>query len=281
MNQTSSSELQSIIHTYLSQSDRRDTRSDPKDFSLKYAGRSRSFENAVIKPVETEYSLVVTRTIRRNPQPKKRITETAMPPSSAFRRKKSNTESDADVLNGVTVSIDVMMQCISRAVWYELKANEDEIGIVVDAFTEGYNCDVPSMCYIADFFTRIFKKKNLSMECAVTAAAYVDKLKKISNVKLHRTNWKRICFISVLEADKVLRDKLVWNEDYKDIIPEIDLELLRRVERAFLKYIEFSLNLTQSEYASYLFDLLSLRSQDMESGGGEKDSDTDSSTVDI
>jgi len=102
--------------------------------------------------------------------------------------------------------------------------------------------------------------------------------KKISNVKLHRTNWRRICFISVLEADKVLRDKLVWNEDYKDIIPEIDLELLRRVERSFLKYIEFSLNLTPSEYASYLFDLLSLRSQDMES---EKDSDTESSVVDI
>jgi len=92
--------------------------------------------------------------------------------------------------------------------------------------------------------------------------AYVDKLRKISDIKLNRMNWKRVCFISILEADKVLRDKLVWNEDYKDLIPGIDLNLMKKLERAFLKYIEFSLTLTQTDYVIYLLELLSLRQQD-------------------
>jgi len=93
----------------------------------------------------------------------------------------------------------------------------------------------------------------------VTTVAYVDQLHQVSGIKLNQTNWRKLCFISILEADKVLRDKLVWNEDYKDLISDIDLFELRKMERAFLKYIEFNLTLSQSHYARYYFDLLSLR----------------------
>jgi hypothetical protein len=164
--------------------------------------------------------------------------------------------------DGVTVSVQVMMQCLSRAVWYEIRRNEFNFGVYIDVFCEDNHSFIPSMKTIENFFSCIFNTKSLSIECAVTAVAYVDKLKKISGIKLNRLNWKRICFISVLEADKVLRDKLVWNEDYKDIIPGIDLDILRKLERAFLKYIEFTLTLTQADYAAYLLDLLTLRNKE-------------------
>jgi len=115
------------------------------------------------------------------------------------------------------------------------------------------------------FLTQIFNCKDLSVECAVTTAAYIDRLKMISQVKLLSSTWRRICFISVLEADKVLRDKLVWNEDYKDIHVGIDLDVIRKLERAFLRYIEYSLTLSQVDYASYKFDLLTLRENQSDS----------------
>jgi len=43
------------------------------------------------------------------------------------------------------------------------------------------------------------------------------------------------------------------------------ISLLRKLERAFLKYIEFSLTLSQSDYTIYLLELLSLRQKE---GGG-------------
>jgi hypothetical protein len=238
---------------------------------LKYKKKSNSVENDLTNfknksSPESEYSLRFSDGRNVSPSPPNssvdfesvRITAKAIPPKTPGGRKKASSFSLVPQ-DGVTVSIQVMMQCLSRAVWYEIRANEYNFGTHVDVFCEESHSFIPSMKTIESFFSCIFNTKSLSIECAVTAVAYVDKLGKISSVKLNRLNWKRICFISVLEADKVLRDKLVWNEDYKDIIVGIDLETLRKLERAFLKYIEFSLTLTQSEYAAYLIDLLSLR----------------------
>jgi len=240
---------------------------DTKDY-VKYGKKSNSVERNLVtplkkkSPVEAEYSLRISPTLPESHINGKRITANALPPK--IGRKKSSSISTFTTPDGVTVSIQVMMQCLSRAVWYEIRANEFDFGVQVDVFCEDSHSFIPSMQTLEKFFTLIFNTKSLSIECAVTAVAYVDKLRRISNVKLNRINWKRICFIAILEADKVLRDKLVWNEDYKDIIPGIDLDLLRKLERAFLKYIEFSLTLSQADYAAYLLDLLSLRNKDLE-----------------
>jgi len=223
--------------------------------------KSTSGEKDLLKKssVENEYSIQMSPTTPSR-YDARRITSTAIPPKTPRRQKASSISLLAT--DGVTVSVDVMMQCLSRAVWYEIRDNEFDFGVHVDVFCEDSHTFIPSMKTIEKFFFCIFDKKSLSIECAVTAVAYVDKLRKISGIKLNRKNWKRICFIAVLEADKVLRDKLVWNEDYKDIIPGIDLNLLRKLERAFLKYIEFSLTLSQSDYTIYLLDLLSLRNKE-------------------
>jgi hypothetical protein len=235
------------------------TKREQSTKSLKHTGKSLS---DYMKP-EGEYSLKIT---KKNSQPlrtAKRLTASAIPPKSAsvLTRHKANTISQCVHISndGVKVSVNVIINCLSRAVWYEIKNNDTDRGTQVDAFVEDPDLPIPQMSVVEDFFAEIFKCKDLSTECAVTAAAYVDKLKIISGVKVNRTNWRRVCFIAVLGADKVLRDKLVWNEDYKDIHLGIDLVLLRKMERAFLRYIEYSLNLTQAEYAIYLFDLLSLR----------------------
>jgi len=251
---------------------------------LKYKKKSNSVEKEIApvykkSSIECEYSLRFSAGRNVSPSPSGtgstdfdsvRITSKAIPPKTPGGRKKSSSFSMVTPPDGVTVSVQVMMQCLSRAVWYEIRANEFDFGTHVDVFCEESHSFIPSMKTIENFFSCIFNTKSLSIECAVTSVAYVDKLRKISGIKLNRLNWKRICFISVLEADKVLRDKLVWNEDYKDIIPGIDLELLRKLERAFLKYIEFSLTLSQSDYAAYLLDLLSLRYKEKEPASPEK-----------
>jgi len=241
---------------------------DPRErfiASLTIYKSSTSAERDLVKnkpTFESEYSIRMSPTTPSRYDSRPRITATAVPPKRTPRRQKASSISLVSSEEGVTVSVKVMMQCLSRAVWYEIRDNEFDFGTNVDVFCEDNHTFIPSMKTIENFFSCIFNTKSLSIECAVTAVAYVDRLKKISGIKLNRKNWKRISFIAVLEADKVLRDKLVWNEDYKDIIPGIDLNLLRRLERAFLKYIEFSLTLSQSDYTVYLLDLLSLRLKD-------------------
>jgi len=218
-------------------------------------------------PFEAEYSIRISPPSSR-PQltasEEQRITSTALPPKTPGSRRKEARHSISSMLSsdGLNVSMSVVMQCLSRAVWYQIRDNEFDFGTHIDVFCEDSHSFIPSMKTIENFFTCIFNTKSLSIECAVTIMAYVDKLRKISLIKLNRINWKRICFIAILEADKVLRDKLVWNEDYKDLIPGIDLNLMKKLERAFLKNIEFSLTLTQSDYVIYLLELLSLRQKE-------------------
>jgi len=217
-------------------------------------------------PFETEYSIRVSPPTARpaGAAEEQRITSTALPPKTPGSRRKEARHSISAMLSsdGLNVSMSVVMQCLSRAVWYQIRDNEFDFGTHIDVFCEDSHSFIPSMKTIENFFTCIFNTKSLSIECAVTIMAYVDKLRQISLIKLNRINWKRICFIAILEADKVLRDKLVWNEDYKDLIPGIDLILMKKLERAFLKYIEFSLTLTQSDYVIYLLELLSLRQKE-------------------
>jgi len=237
---------------------------DPKEHSLKRTGKSLS---DFVKPIEIGiYSINLSQNKNNINKDKKKgtpentgITAKAVPPRYPLsRRQKCKSIAFCDK-DKVVVEVKVILKCLSRAVWYEIKSNERDQGTMVDVFNDESYTTLPPMSIIENFFTQIFRCKDLSTECAVTAGAYIDKLKTISGIKLTPSNWRRICFIAVLEADKVLRDKLVWNEDYKDIHLGIDIDLLRKLERAFLKYIEFSLTLTQADYTMFLLELLSLR----------------------
>jgi len=206
------------------------------------------------------YSLKITRAVSTK-EPEPRLTaKAAVKPLAKTRRQtrpRNAISLDEAKWPDPCATAVVMVKCLSRAVFYEIKSNDLDRGTHVDVFVEDKG--FPTYEFVESFFVKIFISKELSAECAVTTAAYVDQLNVVSGIKLNITNWRRICFISVLEADKVLRDKLVWNEDYKDLIPDIDLFELRKLERAFLRYIEFNLTLSQSDYAKYYFDLLSLR----------------------
>eukprot|EP01124_Arcella_intermedia_P022136 TRINITY_DN3238_c0_g1_i1.p1 TRINITY_DN3238_c0_g1~~TRINITY_DN3238_c0_g1_i1.p1 ORF type:complete len:275 (-),score=33.26 TRINITY_DN3238_c0_g1_i1:228-1052(-) len=219
---------------------------------------------------QSPYSLKITRRstaadLSASVQELPRITEKALPlpktRSSArgrrLMRPKQSQSLDLTSKEEFVTPLD-MVKCVSRAIFSEVTKNDQDRGTPVETFCDEYST-FPTIQQIENFFLQIFTSKDLSVECAVTAAAYVDQLFKVSNIKLNQTNWRKICFISILEADKVLRDKLVWNEDYKDLIPDIDLLEVRKLERAFLKYIEFNLTLSQAQYARYYFDLLSLR----------------------
>jgi hypothetical protein len=247
---------------------------DPREHSLKRTGKSLS---DFVKPIEIGiYSINLSQNKnninkdKKKGSPENRITAKAIPPRYPLRRQKCKTIAFSNDQDKVVVEVKVILKCLSRAVWYEIKSNVHDHGTVVDVFTDESYTSLPPMSIVENFFTQIFRCKDLSTECAVTAGAYIDKLKTISGVKLTPSNWRRICFIAVLEADKVLRDKLVWNEDYKDIHLGIDVNLLRKLERAFLRYIEFSLTLTQADYTMYLLELLSLREKQEPENKGKR-----------
>jgi len=116
----------------------------------------------------------------------------------------------------------------------------------------------PSFHYIYKFLVKLFTARELSAECGVMAATYIDRLIVATGVTLDHTNWRPIVFIALLLADKVWEETSVWNVDYSELFKGLTVESINRLEREFLMKINFKLALSSSVYANYYFELRSL-----------------------
>lgn len=104
----------------------------------------------------------------------------------------------------------------------------------------------------------IFEAQDLSAENAVMAAAYIERLIKLTGVTFDATNWRRIVLAALILASKVWEDLAVWNADFLCHFPNLDIDDLNRLEREFLMHLQFTVSLTASVYAKYYFELRAL-----------------------
>jgi len=193
--------------------------------------------------------------------------------NSTRGRVKANSTSSLFLSKLIPHSADahILVKCFSRAVYYEVLRNRYVVA-GDDIFNEKLhpldsaknNFDLPpKQRQVEELLSRIFTNQILSAECSVMAAAYVEKM-KLRKMKLCPANWRRILLGALLLAEKVWEDQAVSNIDYTKSFPEMCVEDLRQLERAFLIRIQFELTLRPSEYAKYYFGLISLREHNVE-----------------
>eukprot|EP01124_Arcella_intermedia_P004570 TRINITY_DN1258_c0_g1_i2.p1 TRINITY_DN1258_c0_g1~~TRINITY_DN1258_c0_g1_i2.p1 ORF type:complete len:323 (-),score=52.74 TRINITY_DN1258_c0_g1_i2:85-948(-) len=116
---------------------------------------------------------------------------------------------------------------------------------------------IPTQQEVEKTVLYIIEKQELSPECGIMAAAYIDRFLTSSNITLQPQNWRRILLTALLVADKVWEDLAVWNIDYvkSNLFDHITLEDINRLETEFLFCVNYSLVLRPSEYAKYFFEL--------------------------
>jgi len=162
---------------------------------------------------------------------------------------------------------------MARAILKKLKENSREQEKVyikifderVHKMFENYYDVIPNFKEIHDFLLELFKARDIKAECGVMAVVYIDRFFCETGVTFDKTNWRPLVFTAVLLATKVWEDYSVWNVDYVDIFPGLEVESINNLEREFLHRICFNLVLSQSIYARYYFELRSLASVSDES----------------
>jgi len=89
------------------------------------------------------------------------------------------------------------------------------------------------------------------------ALGYMDRLLSlVPDIHLHACNWRRITLGAVILASKVWEEQAVWNADFLQVFPKIQITDLNRLERQFLNAIKFMVTLKSSVYTKYYFDLM-------------------------
>jgi len=171
--------------------------------------------------------------------------------------------------------VQEIVKCLAKALYWNIKNNEaKEPKRFKDIFDEQKHplgdgkkdySHSPEQTEIEDFLNVIFSSQNLSAECGVMAAAYIERLVRLTGVTLHATNWRRIAVGALLLAAKVWEDLAVWNVDWLEgTFPNVKVQDLNLLEKEFLSSLQFTVSLKSSVYAKYYFDLRALSEVDDE-----------------
>jgi len=116
----------------------------------------------------------------------------------------------------------------------------------------------PTEEVIEDFLLDIFQGQEMSAECGVMSAVYIDRLILLTGITLHASNWRRILLGALLLSSKVWEDLAVWNVDFLNLFPNLTLKDLNHLEREYLMALNYSVALNAGEYAKYYFKLREL-----------------------
>jgi len=118
---------------------------------------------------------------------------------------------------------------------------------------------VPTADQINNFLNRIFGKLSLSVECAIVALLYAERLMSQGKIAMNGRNWRPILLASILMASKMWDDLSSWNIEFAELFPIFNLNEINQLEKLFLQEINYNLFISGTEYARYYFALRGLR----------------------
>jgi len=157
-----------------------------------------------------------------------------------------------------------ILKCLSLCLYWKMKENETiKDRVVIDIFLEDKypfgkresSDETPSIDTIDTFLRSIYDTEDLSAECAVMVLIFIERLISFSKITVDGTNWRRVCFGAIIVASKVWEDTAVWNSDFKSVFPLLQLKDLAKLEREFLRLLDFNVAIKSSVYAQYYFSL--------------------------
>jgi hypothetical protein len=188
---------------------------------------------------------------------------------SIVKRDKFNSTATIFMTNSIK-SADVceIIFCLSRALAGLIKKHEEnKTPKFSDIFSEEVHplgdgntnlVTSPNFEQVLEFLKLLFEGQDLSAECGVMAAAYIERLLSLTGITIHASNWRRIMLGALLLSSKVWEDLAVWNIDFLASFPKLTVQDLNRLEWEYLSSLSFSVSLSATVYAKYYFQLRSL-----------------------
>ncbi|XP_057414718.1 cyclin-Y-like protein 1 isoform X4 [Balaenoptera acutorostrata] len=116
----------------------------------------------------------------------------------------------------------------------------------------------PEHKFIYRFVHTVCSATQLTAESAVITLVYLERLLTYSEIDICPTNWKRIVLGAILLASRIWGDDAVWDVEHSQILKDVTVEDMNKMERHVLERLHFNINVPFSVYVKHYFDLRSL-----------------------
>jgi hypothetical protein len=127
-----------------------------------------------------------------------------------------------------------------------------------DAEAEQRRKQVPPLEYIYKFVKAVSDCAQFSAECNIIALVFVNRLIAFTGMSLHAGNWRSVLLTALLVAQKVWDDRCLVNGQFSLICPMFTVSKLNMLEKRFLEFLDYDVNISSRLYAKYYFELRAL-----------------------
>ena len=95
----------------------------------------------------------------------------------------------------------------------------------------------------------------MEKEIPILCLVYIERFLTKTGVLMTHANWKRLTLISLILASKIWDDDSLENVHFPQVMPDVTLGEIAKLEKVFLSVIDFDLIIKGAEYAKYYFIL--------------------------
>jgi len=134
---------------------------------------------------------------------------------------------------------------------------------------------LPSIEAINHFVNTVFKVARLSAEAGIMCIIYMNRVLLKTGAVLNPDNWRRLTLCCLMLASKVWEDQAVWNVDFIELFPSINVKELNKLESHLLNFLEFTVGIKASEYVKVYFDLREHSAMSLEERSSKPMDETD------
>ncbi|KAL5034511.1 hypothetical protein RTP6_002353 [Batrachochytrium dendrobatidis] len=117
---------------------------------------------------------------------------------------------------------------------------------------------VPTEEEIFRFLECIFLSTEINAEHVIIMLIYIQRMISKTGIFLQPINWARVVIGSVILTLKVWDDHAVWNTDFCQIFPDVNVKDFNRLERFYIYSMKYDVSVKASVYARIYFELRDL-----------------------
>ena len=137
----------------------------------------------------------------------------------------------------------------------QMKIFSERYDFESDFYDKYLDIEFPTELDIFEYCRYVTSCSKMENEIPIICLVYLERFITKTGILLTVENWRRLTLISLCIGSKIWDDDSLENVHFPQVMPDVTLGEIAKLEKVFLSVIDFDLIIKGAEYAKYYFIL--------------------------